>query len=374
MKYLMILFLVAGLGICGKAHAQNAATTDSSTGSIQNVNGDNTYVGLWSGSIGMHDWNGSAVSRIGPGWVWTCNNCTGPQAGTVTGASLNSIGNPADWAVINLNVPGESGATYVFYPPPTTPVSAITADQQAAIDSARARVNYITRNSIYIDQVGSSNTIIVQQNGTQNSVAGLGQQSMPIQGSGNTVKIRQGDPSNPYGQNLIEAEVYGSYNTLGLNQGTTLGNQTNGQDNGQHYQAISVTGTGNQVNSEQTNTGGGGHYLSTTVNGDYNTVNTSQTDNTAKASFVNVQGDLNTVATSQSGLGQHYLSVNLLGTGNSATVNQSGSTANNASISITNAGGPGSVNLTQTGGQNYYINTMCVTAGGCQPVTVRQGN
>jgi len=241
------------------------------------------------------------------------------------------------------------------------------------VDAGLAIANYQNNPSIYIDQVGSSNHVIIQQNGV-NSVGGVSQQSMPVQGQGNTVKIRQGDPSNPVGSSAINAAVYGDYNYLGLNQGITLANQTNGQDTGQHYQSVSVTGTGNQVNTEQTNTGAGAHYLSTAVTGNYNTVNASQTDNTAKSASVTVQGDLNNVLTSQSGTGAHSLAVNLLGNSNSATVNQSGSTANSASISITNAGGPGSVNLTQTGGQNYYINTVCVQAGGCTPITVRQGN
>ena len=227
--------------------------------------------------------------------------------------------------------------------------------------------------SIYIDQIGSSNTVGIQQNGI-NSVGGVGQQAMPIQGQGNIVKIRQGDPINAFGSSSIEAAVYGDYNYLGLNQGTTLNNQTNGQDTGQHYQSVTVSGTGNQVNTEQTNTGAGAHYLSTAITGNYNSVTASQSDNTGKTTAITIQGDLNNVLTSQSGAGAHNLAVNLLGNGNSATVNQSGSTANNANISITNAGGPGSVNLTQTGGQNYYINTICVQAGGCQPINLRQGN
>jgi hypothetical protein len=236
-----------------------------------------------------------------------------------------------------------------------------------------ATVSYINNPTIYIDQVGDSNNINIQQKGV-NSIGGVGQQSMPIQGQGNTVKIRQGDPTNAVGQSSVEAAVYGDYNYLGLNQGITLGNQTNGQDTGQHYQSVSISGIGNQINTEQTNTGAGAHYLSTSVTGNYNTITASQTDNTAKSAAISVNGDLNNVLTSQSGTGAHSLAVNLLGNNNSATVNQSGSTANNANISITNAGGPGSVNLTQTGGQNYYINTVCVQAGGCTPITVRQGN
>lgn len=270
------------------------------------------------------------------------------------------------WLVLYLFVlPGQAHAQDTQQIQSTTSI--------AGVDAATATVNYVSNPSIYIDQVGSSNSINVQQNGID-SVGGIGQQSMPVQGTGNTVKIRQGDPTNAVGRSSIESAVYGDYNYLGLNQGITLANQTNGQDSGQHYQSVVVTGTGNQINAEQTNTGAGGHYLSTTVTGNYNNVSASQADNTAKTASININGDLNNVLTSQSGTGAQSLSVNLLGNNNSATVSQSGSMANNASISITNAGGPGSVNLTQTGGQSYYINTVCVQAGGCTPITVRQGN
>jgi len=249
-----------------------------------------------------------------------------------------------------------------------------SAHAQTTQDSAQAMTNYATANSIYIDQIGSGNNINIQQNSSQSSIAGPGQDAMPIQGTGNTVKIRQGDPTNPIGANRVEGEIYGDFNYIGANQGITLGNQTNGQDTGGHYQMISITGGNNTINTEQTNTNAGAHYLSTTVVGNYNTQTISQTDNTNKSVTATTQGNANTLAVSQSGLGSQNLNVNLLGNGNSATVTQSGNTGNNANISITNAGGPGSVNLTQTGGQNYNISTVCVTAGGCQPITVRQGN
>ena len=249
-----------------------------------------------------------------------------------------------------------------------------SATIQANQGSAQAMTNYATGNSIYIDQIGSGNNTYVIQNGSQDAVAGPGQNAMPIQGTGNTVKIRQGDPTNPIGANRVEGAIYGDFNYVGANQGITLSNQTNGQDTGGHYQQISITGSNNTVNTEQTNTNAGAHYLSTTVVGNYNTQTISQTDNTNKSVTATTQGNANTLAVSQSGLGSQNLNVNLLGNGNSATVTQSGNTGNSANISITNAGGPGSVNLTQTGGQNYNISTVCVTAGGCQPITVRQGN
>jgi hypothetical protein len=239
-------------------------------------------------------------------------------------------------------------------------------------DSAQSRLTYINNNTIYIDQVGNSNTNVIQQNSSQASIAGVGANSLPIQGDGNTVTLKQGDPGGS-GQHLIEGEIYGSYNTVTVTQGIGLDGQTTGLDAGGHYLLFSVTGTGNQISSEQTNTGSANmSYVATTVNGNYNTQTFSQTGNGAKQITANTQGNLNTLTATQIGSQQNLL-VNMLGNGNSANVLQTGS-ANSANISITNAGGPGSVNLIQTGGQSYSVSTVCVQAGGCGPITVRQGN
>ena len=262
-------------------------------------------------------------------------------------------------------------------PPPPAYTSSITTAEQNRVNLAESRLQAITKNGIYIDQVGSNNNINVSQAGQYNLVDGIGSTSAPVQGNLNTITIRQGDPANPTGKNLIDLSVQGTgSNTLNLNQGRdTVGNST-GTDVGNHYQAVSVSGYSNQVTTNQQNTGGTvGHYLEANIVGNYNTVGIIQTDGTTqKQTFASVTGNNNVLNASQTGLGNHFLDVSLNGNGNSANVTQYGNTANAATINITNAGGPGSVNLTQTGGQVYNITTICVTAGGCAPITVRQGN
>ena len=96
-----------------------------------------------------------------------------------------------------------------------------------------------------------------------------------------------------------------------------------------------------------------------------------------KQIFSNVTGNSNTLQATQTGASGHYLDVSLSGNSNSAYVNQSNSGANGANaatISLVNGGGPASINLTQTGGQTYNILSTCLTVGGCQTITVRQGN
>ena len=220
-------------------------------------------------------------------------------------------------------------------------------------------------NKIYIDQVsGSNNTVTMDQDGNKNLI------NATISGNTNSVTAKQGVPG--VGQNELKLNLNGDGNTLNINQArTTLGSPlgTNG-----HYQSVEVTGYQNTVTTQQTNTGGvGGQYMETTVNGNQNSVVARQTDNGNKIMFNSITGNNNTVDAVQKGTGQHYLENKLTGNGNSISALQEGSIANRATIDLTNNGGPASVILQQTGGQNVSVTTGCATAGGCAPVTVRQG-
>jgi len=296
-----------------------------------------------------------------------------------------SIGNSANFNITQQNPTNTQLQAYV--PPTTQPLmsgqqapqytSSITTAEQNRVNSAEARLAAINKNSIYVDQVSSNNTVTINQNTRNNQVDGVGAYSALINGQLNNVTIRQGDTASHAGNNLIDLAIQGSgSNLLNLNQGTdTYGNYT-GQDAGYHYQLVNVSGYGNSVTTQQQSNGGVvGNYLESNVIGNYNTVGIVQTDgSTQKQIFANVNGNNNVLSANQTGLGAHFLDVTLVGNGNSANVNQYGNNANAATISITNAGGPGSVNLTQTGGQVYNIVTVCVTVGGCAPVNVRQGN
>jgi hypothetical protein len=220
-------------------------------------------------------------------------------------------------------------------------------------------------NKIYIDQVsGSGNTVTMDQDGNKNLI------NATLSGSNNSVTARQGVPG--IGQNEIKINLTGDTNTLNINQArTTQGSPlgTNG-----HYQSVEVTGYQNTLTTQQTNTGGvGGQYMETTINGNQNSVVARQTDNGNKIMFNSITGNNNTVDAVQKGTGQHYLENKLTGNGNSVSALQEGSIANRATIDLTNNGGPASVILQQNGGQSVSVTTGCATAGGCAPITVRQG-
>lgn len=247
--------------------------------------------------------------------------------------------------------------------------AAITNQQQTRMDAFATRT--VINNTIYIDQVGDNNTLSVTQSGRANEVRGIGQQSAQIQGSSNSITIRQGDLDTS-GKNAIEMRVVGGNNVLNLNQSVTAtGASTNSSNN--HYQSVDVAGYSNSVTTQQNNNGGiGGHYMETTISGNANTLNATQTNNANKTLFNTITGNNNSVSVVQKDGGQHYLENTLTGNGNSLTAVQEGATANRASITINNQGGPGAVDLIQSGGAVYNITTTCVTAGGCGVITVRQ--
>jgi hypothetical protein len=328
---------------------------------------------LYNPEFGVY---GTYATNSGPnGW----SNSTGTWGGNTHPQLLNYSGtlNAAGggyFATANSTNAQAGGYPQIIGP---TYTSSITAAQQNHVNAAAVSRAGITKNGIYIDQVGNNNQINVAQVGSYNQVSGIGITNAPVRGDLNNITIRQGDPGNPVGKNLIEMSVQGTgSNTLNLNQGRDTNGNYTGLDVGNHYQSIGVSGYSNNVITNQQNAGGTvGHYLEANVVGNYNTVGIIQTDGTTqKQTFASVNGNNNILNASQTGLGAHYLDVSLTGNGNSVNVTQYGNTANAATIGIINAGGPGTVNLIQTGGQVYNILTTCVTVGGCAPITVRQGN
>jgi hypothetical protein len=266
-------------------------------------------------------------------------------------------------------VPGTSYATTATYWAPAAPqyTSSITTQQQARVDSYRAR-SYADA-SIYIDQIGNNNTIIIDQAG-RGTIKGVGQQDARIQGNYNDITIRQGVTSG-LGSNEINLRVVGDSNTLKLNQARTTQDVAIGTNG--HYLFTDIYGNTNTLTTQQTNGGGvGGHYMETTITGNTNNVTAKQTDNGNKIMFVTVNGTSNTVDAVQKDSGQHYLDLKLTGNNHSVSSVQQGATQNRATIELINGGGGAAIDMIQNGGSIYNITTTCVTAGGCAPITVRQ--
>ena len=167
-----------------------------------------------------------------------------------------------------------------------------------------------------------------------------------------------------------DSQVYitqiGDASTITVNQSGTKNNYAYVYDNGSNNN-ITVTQTGNPSTLA--------NYSRTVVNGNSNTVSVTQTSGGGvKGAFVAVNDNNNNLTLSQTGSGSHYAEVNLAGNNKTVSISQDGSASHMASISLT--GLPSSLNLQQTGStqQFYGITFNCATAGGCAPITVRQGN
>ena len=242
----------------------------------------------------------------------------------------------------------------------------LDTDQQTRVDTWQNKT-LNTGNSINLDVNGSGNTLYVEQVGDKNLVSGIGQNAAVVQGSSNSVTVKQG--TSGAGQNEINLRVIGDQNTLNISQArNNLGAVTG--TNG-HYQAVDVNGYQNTLTTQQSNTTLGGQYQETTINGNQNSVTKRQTDNGNKIMFTTISGNSNTIDAVQKGTGQHQLTTNLTGNNNSALVVQEGAQQNRANIDLTNAGGPATLDLQQSGGKNFTIIQSCTNPAGCT-TTVRQ--
>ena len=388
----------------------------SPTGPIQNVDGGSSTVGLWAGSVGLPNWNGKMVSNIKSGWTWTCNNCVGPQAGTVTGASMGSIGNPNDWMSITLNVASESGATYNFYPPGYAPtVTSTSTSNSVSTTSSTGTSNVTTQypvSNFNYSFTGTVTTVtdtttttpvttttwsdgsVTKSNGTSTTSQTVnttyaitpGQQVSPadlnpyrgtlknavyidqtIGSANNTITAAQKGSGN-----LIEMQITGTSNQVASTQGYTL-NSLNvpiesvvaGTNN---FSLSTVSGNNNTVLSQQN---GNNNSIISGVTGNYNTVSATQVGN-ANQSFVTVTGNSNRASINQQG-NNNLSATNSQGNGNNITVGQTGNN-NSSLVSAVNAGGAVTVNLLQqavTQGQTFVVQQTCTNGAGCSVSVVQ---
>jgi hypothetical protein len=230
---------------------------------------------------------------------------------------------------------------------------------------------------LYLEQKsGSSNNLVtIEQTGFYNSIAGLaGGQYAVINGSSNTVNIKQGDGS---GRNLMEFSVVGNSNAVTLWQARSLttGLQ-DGSESGGHYTGVNVVGSSNTVSVRQGNNGGAssGHLAFVDVTGNGNTGSLRQSNNGEKAFFGVVVGSNTVFDVQQGGTVAQYFDLMLSGNGHSVTANQKDGGAHKATVNLTNAGGSSTVTLVQQGptAHNINITQSCATLSGCS-VSVTQG-
>jgi hypothetical protein len=234
-------------------------------------------------------------------------------------------------------------------------------------------------NNVYIQQVGSSNTITIEQVGGTNQVGGITNTSatavdgtgvttltpaMPsatnygtITGSTNVLGITQhgNDNSTQYniqgGNNAYTSVVTGNNNQTTLTVGdqnhasnnhNTIGETVTGNSNliitdivgSNNSLTTGITGSNNQVTQTVTTSNAS---INDTINGSYNVMNFQQTDAAGMNGHVLVaatQGDYNSITTQQQGTNDTTLNINTVGSHNTITIRSSSATIVNPVTAI----------------------------------------
>lgn len=281
---------------------------------------------LYNPEFGVYGTNGYAQGWTSSNGWQSCALYSGAQTCVVNnGAPVNG----GTYSATGGTTSGTAGG-YVATPPAV--VVTITTEQQSQVAAARARQTL--GNQLYVNQIGSYNTIDVVQSGTYNLA---------------DVTINQGDSNN-----------------IGLDQ---LGIK--------NYAYISINGSSNTVNTYQSNSGGVGvvgHYSATTITGNSNTSSVSQTGDAEKQSFVLINGSSNSITNNQSGIGTKYSDIKATGNGHTVSLTQSDAGAHSARIEVTNSGGASNINVIQQGNTNqtYQLQQSCANAGGCSVTMTQQ--
>lgn len=255
---------------------------------------DNNTGQLFSGTLGMSGTSGLS-------WTGTLN----PTTTQVDTATANYSSQPL-----------ASGTTYTAAPSLCCGGSSASFSADANnVAKVQAFVNRTTADSkVILEQIGSFNTVTVEQTGTKNNYA-----KYSGNGDSNTVTITQRANNNTQ-TNYTDLYINGNSNTVDIKQRTS-----------------------NEANSF------------------------------GKGAFVTITGNTNSLILDQKNSGSHYAEVSLSGGSKNVDILQQGSASHMARVGL--SGNPVDLSLSQSGStqQFYSINYNCTTQGGCAKITVTQG-
>jgi hypothetical protein len=179
----------------------------------------------------------------------------------------------------------------------------------------------VQANEVYVEQVGSSSTINITQDGTDNRIGDVGAPAYIGSGS-NTVTIDQIGSNN-----ILDMVVNGA--------GTDVTVSTTGSDN---------TKT---INCGTTQSAGcSGSTITTTVNGDNNTTTQNLGAGANHTSTISITGDTNTVTHTSTATGTTSADITVTGNTNTVSVTQSGML--NKSVVVTSTGNSNNIAITQS--------------------------
>ena len=275
-------------------------------------------------------------------------------------------------------------STYYSLTGPTTSTTTGTSlgptSTQATIrSSAQTRRDSYFDNGIYIDQVGSGNSITILQDSNDNQIRGIGQQKAKMWGNNNIYDIRQGAPTTT-GINLIELMVDGDSNNLTLFQDRFDAGTPDSSASGDNILRIDIDGNSNTIATNQRGeTNAGGQFGEINITGDLNDVTMIQRSTLSETAFIDITGNSNVVDllqqnTSNAVGSTKFADIKLTGDGHTVNLTQDGTGGHQATINLTYGSAPSTLNLNQLGStsQSFSLEQTCYTSGGCSTTLTQQ--
>jgi hypothetical protein len=181
-------------------------------------------------------------------------------------------------------------------------------------------VTTVLANEVYVEQVGSSSTVTITQEGADNRI-GTSQNPAYIGSGSNNVTIDQIGSNNTLDMVVNGAGTNVTVSTTGSNNiqeiacGTTNSAGCSGS-------TITQTIVGDTNDVKQNLGAGANHTSNITVTGDTNTVTHTSTATGTTAADITVTGNTNTVAVTQSGMLNQSVVVNSSGNSNNISIIQ----------------------------------------------------
>jgi hypothetical protein len=182
-------------------------------------------------------------------------------------------------------------------------------------------VTFAHANDVYVEQVGSSSTVTITQEGTGNE-AGNSTDSLYIGSGSNVVTINQIGDSNILAMVVNGASTDVTVNTTGSGNQQTIdcGTTSSAGCSGSTITQI-VDGDDNTI--AQSLGAGANHTSNITVTGSDNAITHTSTATGTTSMNATITGSTNTVGVTQSGMTTQNVTINSTGNSNTITVNQS---------------------------------------------------
>ena len=167
-------------------------------------------------------------------------------------------------------------------------------------------------------------------------------------------------------QNSVYIEQVGSSNTISIEQSESPNNYAKYMSTG-GFNATTIT----QVGTMDTVL----NRLQVTLNGSFNNTSLlQQSTGGSKNIYTSISDNSNSLIVQQKDSGNHFTEIYLTGGNKTVDVLQQGSAGHSASVTLSGYSTGASVNQYGITSQAFSLNFNCATLGGCSRISVTQGN